>query len=138
MRTCNASISLIFIIYSLFECRHLGSTPRREHLWPAIADNTKRRRVTKATERNISKGIPKIQDKLNSDRAEEDIREIVGQLREQPHLVLAVKASLAMGVASEEDVFPRDVKPALPVYLHPHPPIIYHFKPNSHRRTIIF
>ena len=102
-----------------------------------MADNTKKRRVTKATERNISKGITKVQDKLNSERAEEDIREIVGQLREQPHLVLAVKAYMAMGVASAEDVFPRDVKPARPVYLHLTPRLLIISNRNCHRRTII-
>jgi hypothetical protein len=103
-----------------------------------MADNTKRRRVTKATERTISKGIDKVQDKLNADRVEEDIREIVGQLREQPQLVLAVKAYLAMGhLPEEDDIFPRDVKPARPVYFHHHP-ITYHFSPNGHVRRTIF
>ena len=108
VRICNAVTALRFLIDSLFECRHLGSTPHRKHLWPTMADNTKRRRVTKATERNISKGITKVQVKLNTERAEEDIREVVGQLREQPQPALAVQAYLAMGVVSEEDISPRD------------------------------
>ena len=111
--------------------------PQLELLWPAMADNTKKRRVTKATESNTSKGIAKVQDKLNSERDEEDTREIVGQLREQPHLALAVKAYMAMGVASEEDGFPRDVKPARPVCLHPTPRLLIISNRNCHRRTII-